>query len=228
MRVILLSELYCLKIGTQSPLYLSNIELDRAKLCHQWKGDFGNCLGTPKTEKLPLRYSTSENNPNTKLKRRKSFITEFGAEIKYKPGHQNVVADALSRHQINFKADDSTIHSVESSPVERIKRVPFALNRFKNQIEISQSNHNSLESKTTFPGFQNHNVLFSNSKELIRNLEECVSNRHLNAIFATEETFYLIKDPISNAFPHSKFVFTTAKVRDVTGTNDQSAIRQDS
>lgn len=71
------------------------------------------------TDHQSLIYSISEKNPNTKLKRWKNFIAEFGAEIKYKPGYQNVVADALSRHhgQINFNNTNETIHSMQSSPV---------------------------------------------------------------------------------------------------------------
>lgn len=92
------------------------------------------------TDHQSLIHSISEKNPNTNLKRWKFFIAEFGAEIKYKPGKQNVVADALARHydqQINFTTTDSTITSMESSPTGRIKRVSFPLNQFKNQFEIS-------------------------------------------------------------------------------------------
>lgn len=49
------------------------------------------------TDHQSLIHSISEKNPNTKLKRWKNFIAEFGADIKYKPGYQNVVADALYR-----------------------------------------------------------------------------------------------------------------------------------
>lgn len=82
------------------------------------------------TDHQSLIYSISENNPNTKLKRWKNLIAEYGAEIKYKPGHQNIVADALSRHQINHTSY-STVHSTESSPIEKIKRVAFAKNVIK-------------------------------------------------------------------------------------------------
>lgn len=87
------------------------------------------------TDHQSLIYSISEKNPNTKLKRWKNFIAEFGAEIKYKPGSQNIVADALSRHQgeeINLM--DGNLHLIKNS-TERIARVSLPLNRFKNQIE---------------------------------------------------------------------------------------------
>lgn len=62
------------------------------------------------TNHQSLIYSTSGKTPNTKLKRWENFIAEFGAEIKYKPGSQNVVTDALSRHQINYCTADTTVH----------------------------------------------------------------------------------------------------------------------
>lgn len=176
------------------------------------------------TDHQSLIYSISERNPNTKLKRWKNFIAEFGAEIKYKPGYQNVVADALSRHQINHTSTDSTVHSMESSPIEKIKRVPYALNRFKNQIEISKADSDSLVSKTVFPSFQNHKILFSSETKLIDNLRISISTRHINAIFSTEETYYLIKEPISNTFPNIKFVFTTTSVKNVTDKDEQLQI----
>lgn len=116
------------------------------------------------------------------------------------------------------------MHSTDSSPIEKIKRVPFPLNRFKNQIEISKAKISSLVSKTIFPNFQNHKILFSTKTELIDNLKNSVSNRHVNAIFTTEETFYSIKELISNTFPGIKFVFTTTIVNDVIDKNKQLQI----
>lgn len=176
------------------------------------------------TDHQSLIHSISDKNPNTKLKRWKNFIAEFGAEIKYKPGYQNIVADALSRHQINLISNDSTVHSIDSSPVERIERVQFPLNRFKNQIEITKTNSNSLVSVTTFPNFQNHKIQFSTNAELIDNLKNSVSNRHVNAIFTSEELFYSIKNLISDTFPNIKFVFTTTNVKNVTDKNEQLQI----
>lgn len=173
------------------------------------------------TDHQSLIYSISEQNPNTKLKRWKNLIAEYGAEIKYKPGNQNIVADALSRQQINLTSSNTTIHSVDSSPTEKIKRVSFPLNRFKNQIEISKSETNSFVSETPFLNYNNHKIQFSTGSELIINLKNCVSNRHLNAIFSTEETFYSIKNLISNTFSDTKFVFTTNRVRNVVDVNEQ-------
>lgn len=49
------------------------------------------------TDHQPLTFAISERNPNLKIKRWKAMIEESGARMVYKPGKQNVVADALSR-----------------------------------------------------------------------------------------------------------------------------------
>ncbi len=88
------------------------------------------------TDHQSLIFSISEDNPNSKLKRWKNFIEEYGAKIKYIKGDLNVVADALSRH-LNVTTNDS-IHSLESSSSIRIKDVSAPLNQFKTQIVIKK------------------------------------------------------------------------------------------
>lgn len=95
------------------------------------------------------------------------------------------------------------------------------MNRFKNQIEITKTNSDSLESKTIFPDFQYHKILFSTETKFIDNLKNVISNKHVNAIFTSEETFYTIKRLNSDTFPNNKFVFTTTKVKNVTDINEQ-------
>lgn len=176
------------------------------------------------TDHQSLIYSISERNPNTKLKRWKNFIAEFGAEIKYKPGHQNVVADALTRQQINFNSSGSTIHSIDSSPIESIKKVPFPLNQFKNQIELNQANIDSIETRNPFPDFQNYKIHFTNGKQLIKNMKKVLSNKHINAIFTTDEIFFNVKKLIFDSFPEKKFIFTTNKVRNIDNVDEQLEI----
>lgn len=75
---------------------------------------YGRADFTIYTDHQSLIHSISDKNPNTKLKRWKNFITEFKAEIKYKPGKENLLVDALSRNygQISFTRTDQTIHSM--------------------------------------------------------------------------------------------------------------------
>lgn len=133
-----------------------------------------------------------------------------------------MVADALSRkydEQINMI--NNTKNSAENTQIEQIKRVAFPLNNFKNQYEISKSDHNSLKSKTIFQNNQYHRIKFKTRAELITYLKNTVSNKHINAIYSTEETFSFIKDSISNTFPNSKFVFTTIKSKNIENVNEQ-------
>lgn len=176
------------------------------------------------TDHQSLIHSISDKNPNTKLKRWKNFIAQFGAEIRYKPGFQNVVADALSRHQSINVLTDETVHSTDSSPVENIERVPYVLNRYKNQFELVKTSLNSIESKTVFPDYTYHKINFIDKGFLISGMKNLVSKNHLNAIFASEEDFYFIKNPIFNAFPNEKFVFTTNVVENVTDLNKKLQI----
>lgn len=176
------------------------------------------------TDHQPLTFSLSEKNPNTKMKRWMNFIAEFGADIKYKPGHQNIVADALSRQyepQVNFT---TTIHSMKSSPTETIERVSYALNRYKSQFDIKKSDHNSLKSKTIFPEYQNHEIKFVSIPDLIAYMRSTISKKHVNALYCTEETFFLIKKQISDTFPNTKFVFTTVKTTNVTSEDEKMSI----
>lgn len=58
------------------------------------------------TDHKPLIYSLT--NSNDKIVRWKLQLSEFDYEIVYKPGKQNVVADALSRIQANEELNVNT------------------------------------------------------------------------------------------------------------------------
>jgi len=49
------------------------------------------------TDHQPLTFAVSDKNPNAKLKRWKGIIDDHGAKVIYKPGKENLVADALSK-----------------------------------------------------------------------------------------------------------------------------------
>lgn len=103
------------------------------------------------TDHQSLIFSISEKNPNTKLKRWKNLIEEYGAKLKYKPGHENVVADALSR-QI-YMLSDTSMHSAETSALRNIKMINKPFNLFRTQIELVQSDTNEKTAITIFPQF---------------------------------------------------------------------------
>lgn len=178
------------------------------------------------TDHQPLTFAITEKNPNLKIKRWKAIIDESGAKIQYKPGKQNVVADALSpqcyHYTVNNSSVSSSIHSSPSSSgVGSIRRVSIPLNFYKNQFLLEESHMNELKTETLFSGYVLHRIKFSNNQNLIRSMQLAVSEKRLNGICTTEEVFYRISDLISTHFPDSRFVFTTKNCRNVTDLNEQ-------
>jgi len=107
----------------------------------------------------PLNFSVSESNLNAKIKKWKARIDEFNARLFYKPGEDNLVADALSRQQLNVLEQEepescaATIHS-EMSLTLTIDSTDKPLNCFQNQIILEEAR---FPSKDTF-------ILFGNKR----------------------------------------------------------------
>lgn len=173
-----------------------------------------------------LKYAISEKNPNNKLKRWKNLIEEFGAKLEYKPGNQNIVADALSRinvqmEKINTSSLESSEHSTPSSPSEQITRTSKPVNHFRNQLHISRSNIYESTCSTPFRNYHVHKIDFNSIEELILNLKHSISTANINAIHTTEECFFQIKGELIDKFPTVKFVFSPMRVQNVTDENEQ-------
>lgn len=176
-----------------------------------------------------LKFSISEKNPNSKLKRWKNLIEEFGAKLEYKPGNQNVVADALSRisiptDQINTSSLESSEHSMQSSPTEPIPKTHRPVNNFRNQLFISRSDVDESTSLTVFRNYHVHTIKFTTIDNLISRLTHSVAAHNINAIHASEETFFEIKNAIKNKFPTTKFIFSPNKAVNVTDPDEQLRI----
>lgn len=182
------------------------------------------------TDHQPLTEAVSEKNPNLMIKRWKAFVESSGAKLQYKPGSENIVADALSRQFYHIDDDDDSdsdsdsdsIHSSPSSPEPNtIRRVSIPLNFYKSQFLIEESIQDDLRTETIFPGYILHTIRFSHIDTLIRNLEISVGETTLNAIHTTEEIFYRISQLLCRHLPTIKFVFTTIRNRNITDPNEQ-------
>lgn len=84
----------------------------------------------------------------------------------YKPGHQNVVADALSTQQINTTTSFSE-HSANSSPVEQFKRVKQHVNSRNEMIPIHDGKKDEITSQTILSNRMRHLIYNKNKEELI-------------------------------------------------------------
>ncbi|KAH8303058.1 hypothetical protein KR018_002103, partial [Drosophila ironensis] len=118
------------------------------------------------THHQPLTFAVSESNPNAKIKRWKARIDESGAKMFYKPGKENLVADALSRRQLNVvEAEEAysceaTIHS-EVSLTHTIETTEKPLNCFQNQITLEEARSSSKRSFVLFGNKRRHDIDFT-------------------------------------------------------------------
>jgi len=178
------------------------------------------------TDHQPLTFAMSPNNPNTKMKRWHAFIEEFAPKIIYKPGTQNVVADALSRQFLNNITDDeslhSTQHSIESSDGFDIPRSSKPLNEFKQQILLTKSGTVAHESVICF-GRTRHIIEFDTRENLKKILFEHLKPNLVTGVSCTAEDLYEFKETVKNNFT-TKFLFTQIIAIDVTNEDDQRAI----
>jgi len=109
------------------------------------------------TDHQPLSFAISDKNPHIEMKRWYSFIESFTPKVIYKPGTTNVVADALSRIQINNLTDSNesvsdlnTQHSAESSFENVIQETRKPLNQFKQQLLLATGRYVIHESINIF------------------------------------------------------------------------------
>lgn len=90
------------------------------------------------TDHQPLSFSVSEKNPNPKIRRWRAFIEEFSPKFFYKPGKENVVADALSRQYMNHMQEHSRSVSVS--------------NAAKNGSETDSASEGTIRTRTASEG----------------------------------------------------------------------------
>ena len=146
------------------------------------------------TDHLPLTFTLSPKNNNAKLKRWKAFLEEHDYEMFYKAGKSNVVADALSRIQINSLT--VTQHSAEDDDSSYIPSTEAPINVFRNQLIFQIGPNSSYEFNVPFEKFTRHifveqqfTIDFLKDK-LLRFLNPGV----LNGIFTDEPTMGTIQE----------------------------------
>lgn len=157
------------------------------------------------TDHQPLTFAVSDRNPNAKIKRWKAFIDEHNANIFYKPGKENQVADALSRQHINVledepQSDAATAHS-EDSLTYTIESIDKPVNCFRNQIIIEEATFPSTRNFILFGNKTRHILQFSDKKDLLDRIQEAVNANVVNAIHCELPVLAHIQHDLVRLFP---------------------------
>jgi len=181
------------------------------------------------TDHQPLTFAVSDKNPNSKIKRWKAFIEEFSPTFHYKPGKDNVVADALSRQFINAVTHSSSDSSMqvctsELSLTEVIPTVQNPVNAFRNQLILVQEGNPKKETKILFKDRICHRISYADIKDLLEMLDAVINPQVVNAIYCDLPTLAQIQHFLVSKYPSVKFRHTNKFVTDVFNPNDQLEI----
>ena len=181
------------------------------------------------TDHQPLTFSISERNPNSKIKRWKAFIEEYSPTYFYKPGKENIVADALSRQFLNLTTDATSSTSMQAcasevSSSEVIISVVNPINCFRNQIILTPANYVKKETKIIFKNRIRHNIAYKTTKDIINLIHAAVNPCAVNAIYCDLHVLAQIQHFLVSNYPSVKFRHTEKFVTDVFNPNDQLEI----
>lgn len=166
------------------------------------------------TDHQPLTYSLS--NTNKRIFRGKLELEGYDYELIYKPGKNNVVADALSRIKVedvnvncqNENSEDegesdlATVHSADSSDNYYIWCTEKPLNMFKNQIIFKISRIDSAVSEEVFPKRRRTTVLKPTYTEIdiVHIFKRYLNPRGINCLRVPLELRQLIQDTYKKHF----------------------------
>lgn len=175
------------------------------------------------TDHLPLTFTLSPKNNNAKLKRWKSFLEEHDYQMFYKPGKSNVVADALSRIQINSLTP--TQHSAEDDDSSYIPSTEAPINVFRNQLIFQIGKKSSYEHIVPFERYNRH--IFTEPsfpKQFLKNkLKQLFNTTITNGIFTDEPTMGKIQEIYKEQY-NPKIVkarFSQTRVTDLNCEEEQ-------
>lgn len=155
--------------------------------------------------------------PNSKLVRWKLQLLEFDFEVIYKKGSQNVVADALSRVQIDVNVNDhesivasagDTIHSSLEETDENLFISEKPINEFKIQLMFEIGPNSKVKTTAPFKNTIRKTIYESqftdeNTTKLLKNL---LRPNKICAIFTPDSVFRKIQEIYAKYFAHSKII----------------------
>jgi hypothetical protein len=152
----------------------------------------------------PLVWLENIKEPNMKLQRWKIRLNEFDYQIKYVPGKENHVADALSRVKIeNFLGETSTtaatIHSSNEDSQNYIPITERPINYFTHQIEFTKGHTNEVKVTKYFHktiiNITYKEMTFDYAKELIK---EYICTKNTVIYFNNDEDFTTFQNAYVN------------------------------
>ncbi|KAH8338222.1 hypothetical protein KR067_005907, partial [Drosophila pandora] len=123
---------------------------------------------------------------------------------------ENLVADALSRQQLNAVEEQAaescaaTIHS-ERSLTHTIETTDKPLNCFQNQIVLEKARFPQKRSFVLFGNKRRHLIDFVCKETLLDELADTVVPKGVNAIHCDLHTLAMVQDDLVRAFPATKF-----------------------
>lgn len=191
------------------------------------------------TDHQPLTYSLT--NANNKIIRWRLALEEFDYEIIYKPGKQNVVADALSRiktEEINFNeqspeeasdSDDMTVHSADTSDDYFIPCTERPINVFRNQLIFKIANIELTAYEQVFPKYHRHTIVKEqfNEENIVEIFKQKLNPRGVNCIKLPISIAQLVQETFKKHFSSNKIfkVFISETLlEDVRMGNEQDEI----
>lgn len=182
------------------------------------------------TDHKPLIYSMTS--ANQKIIRWKLDLSEFDFETIYKPGKENVVADALSRLQQNElnsntqspndprdpesqtnsenqndnDNDGMTVHSADTSDDHYIWTTEKPINSFRTQIVLKISPIDVEAHEQIFPKYHRFTISKPQYEEvdIINIFKTKLNARGINCIYCPISLIQLIQETYRKHFSHSK------------------------
>lgn len=175
------------------------------------------------TDHQPLTYALSPKNNNSKLKRWQSFLNEHKHQMFYKTGKSNIVADALSRIQINSLTP--TQHSADDDDSFFIPATEAPINVFRNQLIFKIGSQSDHKLKIIFGKFRRHTFIepYYTEEILTAKLKDFLSPNTINGILTSEPIMGLIQEIYKELFNPTQYRtrFSQKIVEDISDLEEQ-------